>query len=70
MSGVTRSARVPSNDPAVVVVLSLARLLLGLLLGVAIGLGARRAARVQCTSTLRIEPVGPDTWTLVCEGGR
>lgn len=70
MSGVTRSARITSNDPAVVVVLSLASLLIGLLLGVVIGLGARRPMRVQCTSLLRIEAVGPGTWTLVCEGGR
>lgn len=64
------SARSLQPDPAVVVVLSLASLLIGLLLGCVIGLGARRPMRVQCTQTLRIEAVGPGTWTLVCEGGR
>ena len=65
-----RAARTSPNDPAVVVVFSLAALLLGLLLGVVIGIGARRPMRVQCTQTLRVQAVGPSTWTLVCEGGR
>lgn len=64
------AARAAQPDPAVVVVISLASLLIGLLLGVVIGLGARRPMRVQCTQTLRVEAVGPSTWQLTCEGAR
>lgn len=69
MSGVKR---VVATDPAAVAALAgFAGLFAGLLLGVVIGLGGRRAPpRVQCSSTLRIEAVGPGAWTLVCEGGR
>lgn len=44
--------------------------LAGLILGAFVGYGARRPVRVLCTSTLRVEPLGPGAWTLVCEGGR
>jgi hypothetical protein len=44
--------------------------LAGLTLGALVGYGARRPVRVLCTSTLRVEPLGPGAWTLLCEGGR
>lgn len=59
-----------SQDPAAALLLAALALVAGLTLGALIGYGARRPARVQCTSTLRIEPAGPGAWTLVCEGGR
>lgn len=42
----------------------------GFVAGVVLASAARRPQHVLCTSTLRIEPVGPGAWSLVCEGGR
>ncbi len=43
---------------------------IGLVVVVVLGVAVRGPPHFVCSSTLRIEPAGPNAWPLVCEGGR